>query len=182
MKTKFIEAHDADEFNWGKFAICRFDEEEWARRSAVLDVAQLRDRGWSPNDILFIDLQTGEGTILNPHGYAPADLANHAIWVCPMAQPFLEWLYRQDLSNLDKLPEKINLGKVPTALRGYRRPGVLAFLAELREICLKHGMKLTPIRRKTGYFWKVQILQENDPFLEDIKNAAIDKRIAEPEL
>jgi hypothetical protein len=35
MKTKFIEASDAKEFNWGKFALCRFEPEEWARRSEV---------------------------------------------------------------------------------------------------------------------------------------------------
>jgi len=35
-----------------------------------------------------------------------------------MFEPFLAWLCQQDLSNL---PGKVNLGKVPTAMHGYRR-------------------------------------------------------------
>lgn len=40
-----------------------------------------------------------------------------------MFEPFLQWLYLQDLSDLDKLPALVNLGDVPTSMSGYRRKG-----------------------------------------------------------
>lgn len=100
MQTKFIEATDGGGFNWGKFAVCRF------------------------TDIVVLDLQTCEGAIFSPGGYAKNDLnGKHQIWVCPMYEPFLTWLYTQDLSDLDALPSLVDLGDVPTAMRGYRRTG-----------------------------------------------------------
>lgn len=178
MKTKFIEATDASEFNWGKFAICRFDQEEWSRRSAMIDELQLHHRGWTPDNILFLDLQTGEGVILRPGGYVPADLAKHAIWICPMAQPFLEWLYRQDLTDLDALPAKVNLGKVPTALSGYRRPGVQAFLDDLAALCRHHQLKIVPKIQNKKLTWLIQALQgEQDPDLQRLAQAVLDKTL-----
>lgn len=126
MTSKFIEAHDVTQFNWGKFAVCRFTAEEWQRRSEVdlltnrglLDVV-----GWTPDHLLVLDLQTGEGAIFKPRGYAVADLNKHQVWVCPMFEPFLTWLYLQDLSDLDKLPALVDLGDVPIDMRGYRRQG-----------------------------------------------------------
>jgi len=56
-------------------------------------------------------------------GVASADLNKHQIWVCPMFEPFLNWLYKQDVSDLDQLPSLVDLGDVPTALFGYRRKG-----------------------------------------------------------
>ena len=82
----------------------------------------LQARGWSPEHVLVLDLQTGEGAIFKPGGIARCDLSEkHEIWVCPMYEPFLTWLYQQDLSDLDKLPEFVYLGDVPTAMFGYRR-------------------------------------------------------------
>lgn len=44
----------------------------------------------------------------------------HKIWVCPLYEPFLEWLYRQDVRDLGKLPDHVTL-EAPAALWGYRR-------------------------------------------------------------
>lgn len=128
MITKFIEATQDSEsgFNWGKFMIGKFSPEEWAYRSA-LEAANaqrlIAGRGWSTRHFFFLDLQTGEGAIFSPGGIASADLEKHKIWVCPMAEPFLEWLYQQDLGDLDSLPPLVELPGVPAALAGYRRSG-----------------------------------------------------------
>lgn len=125
MKTVFIEATDGREFNWGKFAVCRFEQDEWTRRSAINTRARslLMTIGQNPTDILVLDLQTCEGAVFTPGGYAKADLNKHRVWVCPMFEPFLTWLYTQDLTDLDALPKVVNLGDVPTSMAGYRRSG-----------------------------------------------------------
>jgi hypothetical protein len=120
--TKIIEA--TNNFNWGKFMVARFDEQEWALRSQIDDGACLLSRlGWTPEHVWVLDLQTGEGALFSPHGYAIADLNKHKIWVCPLYQPFLEWLYKQDLQDILKLPMKVELPKAEGALYGYRRDG-----------------------------------------------------------
>lgn len=128
MNTVFIEATEATHFNWGKFMVARFTPEEWVRREQLegsRGAPMLTGRGWSPAHLLVVDLQTGEGAIFaaRPGGDAKYDLDERRIWVCPMFEPFLGWLYRQDLSELDKLPRTVNLGAVETALDGYRREG-----------------------------------------------------------
>lgn len=135
METKFIEATDATNSNWGKFMVGRFTQDEWKRRSAVdrwgngrtvkhSEVKPLLSRiGWGPDHLLVLDLQTCEGAVFCPHGYAKADLDKHKIWVCPMFEPFLTWLYERDLTSLEKLPSMVNLGDVPVAMAGYRRTG-----------------------------------------------------------
>jgi hypothetical protein len=47
------------------------------------------------------------------------------VWVCPMFEPFLEWLYTQDTSVLERLPTVVELPEAPAAaaLAGYRRAG-----------------------------------------------------------
>ena len=122
MKTKIIEAHDATCFNYGKFMLMRPDH-EWAYNSALDGGPLLRSRGWDMEHLWVLDLQTGEGACFLPGGLASADLTKHGIWCCPMYEPFLNWLYKQDLSDLEKLPAVVDLGKVPTAMAGYRRPG-----------------------------------------------------------
>jgi hypothetical protein len=118
-------------FNHGKFMLGRFDEEEWAQVSRI-DTRMLGFRpppllsgscGWTPDHLLVMDLQTGEGAIFRPGGMAVADLEKHRVWVCPMFEPFLEWLYRQDLGDLDGLPYLVELPDAPAAMAGYRRPG-----------------------------------------------------------
>lgn len=125
MITKFIEATnvEAGGINWGKFMLARFDAEEWKRRSKVDDAIMLRARGWSPSDLLVMDLQTGEAAMFSPGGYAKADLDKHRVWVCPLFEPFLCWLYKQDLSDLAKLPDLVWIDDPRSALQGYRRPG-----------------------------------------------------------
>lgn len=123
MKTKIIEVTESTEFNWGKFMVGRFSE-EWARSSEINPQSSrplLSQVGHNHGDILVLDLQTCEGAVFRPGGVASYDLAKHQIWVCPMYEPFLEWLYRQDLSDIDKLPSVVDLGKVPTSMSGYRR-------------------------------------------------------------
>ncbi len=131
MKTKFIEATQSVEGgpNWGKFAVSQFDEEEVLRPS-VIDptLPLLRACGWlSRGQFLVLDLQTGEGAFFYPGGSAHADLEKHAVWVCPMFEPFLAWLYEavkgDQPVNLDSLPSLVELPGVPGAMYGYRRGG-----------------------------------------------------------
>jgi hypothetical protein len=123
MKTKFIEATNGPQ-NWGKFMVGRFEKEEWYRSSAVTERSSLlRAVGWAPDSLLVLDLQTGEGAIFNPGGLASADLEKHRIWVCPLFEPFLTWLYEQDLADLDRLPAHVDLPRAEFAMQGHRRPG-----------------------------------------------------------
>lgn len=110
--------------NWGKFAVGR-PHEEWAWRSEIDDsgLRLLSQLGWSHQHIWVWDLQTGEGAMFRPGGFAPADLNKHKIWVCPMFEPFLTWLYQQDLDDLGALPRVVELPDAPFDYAGYRRPG-----------------------------------------------------------
>jgi hypothetical protein len=125
MIVKLIEAtnHDAGGMNWGKFMVCRFDETEWAYQSPIGGGTLLHQVGWSKDVLLVIDLQLGEGAIFRPKGLAAADLYKHQIHVCPMFEPFLTWLYEQDVTDLNALPAVVNIDDPASALYGYRRPG-----------------------------------------------------------
>lgn len=122
MQVKFIEVTNNDQ-NWGKFFVARFDKDEWGYQSQFGKGSLLREVGWGPDNIIVFDLQTREGAGFRPGGLASADLDKHQVWVCPMYQPFLEWLYQQDLTDLSKLPASLNLPNAPFALAGYRRKG-----------------------------------------------------------
>lgn len=122
MDTKIIEAEH--HFNWGKFMLGRFTPSEWAYRSTVDNRGLLKGRGWARDHTLVLDLQTGEGAIFALDGLARADLNDkHRIWVCPMYEPFLEWLYEQDTENLHALPDRVELPAAPGSMFGYRREG-----------------------------------------------------------
>lgn len=126
MITKFIEATQGRErgFNWGKFMIGRFTEDEWDHRSEVdPGVSLLAAVGTNPQCVWVLDLQTHEGASFRPGGLVSADLDKHKVWVCPMFEPFLEWLYDQDLTDLDALPSLVELPDAPAAMFGYRRGG-----------------------------------------------------------
>jgi hypothetical protein len=129
MDTRFIEVTNAEhgrKFNWGKFMVARFTVAEWARQIAEPDTPKfplLATLGWTERHVIVFDLQTCEGAAFLPGGLPEADLHKHKIWVCPLFEPFLAWLYDQDLSNLDALPEYVNLADAPSDLRGYRRTG-----------------------------------------------------------
>lgn len=130
MRTKFIEvtglSPTGQPFNWGKFMVGAFDGDEWQRRSSVAEEPLLRGRGWTYGHILVLDIQTGEGAVFKHGGLASYDLNNkHQIWVCPMYEPFLTWLYKQNIDDLDALPSHITLTheEAPGSLAGYRRNG-----------------------------------------------------------
>ena len=125
MVTKFIEACDGGDFNWGKFAVMQFTLEEWQYKSVVDNRSLIGGRGWCQQHLFILDLQTGEGAIfrVHPTGLAKSDLDKHKIWVCPMYEHLLAWLYKQDVSDLGKLPALVNLGDVPISMHGYRRTG-----------------------------------------------------------
>lgn len=95
-------------------------------RKPDVDTPLLRQRmgKWTRDQLWVMDLETGEGGLFRPGGYARGDLQKHRIWVCPMFEPFLTWLYKQDLSNesLDALPKGVALD-APFEWAGYRRPG-----------------------------------------------------------
>ena len=130
MKLIFVEVTNG-QHNWGKFMVARFDT-EWQVRSTLYEtfdgsvVPLLRSQGWCPQHTIVFDLATGEGAMFlpGPHGYAQADLEKHKVWVCPMFEPFLTWLYKQDLSDLHKLPAHVVLPDAPFAMSGYRRTGL----------------------------------------------------------
>lgn len=144
METVFIEATqpaaDWGLRNWGKFAVARFDTAEWERRSAISDlpVSLLGQRGWHPRHVWVMDLETCEAAGFSPGGSARADLDKHRIWVCPMFQPFLEWLYDQDLTTLSALPQVVEL-PAAGAMAGYRREGPISATVTLRN---RHGRVL----------------------------------------
>lgn len=121
VQTRVIEA-STPQGNWGKFMVGVFDV-EWEQRSAVDPGSSvMRACGWGPDHITVLDLQTGEGGVFFPHGLASADLNKKRVWVCPLFEPFLEWLYRQDLTDVAALPVHVELDH-PLELQGYRRPG-----------------------------------------------------------
>jgi hypothetical protein len=122
MITKIIEATNG-ELNWGKFMLGKFDANEWHYRSVVAEQPLLRGIGTNPACLWVLDLQTGEGAYFRPHGNAHADLNKHKIWVCPLFEPFLTWLYKQDVTDFDKLPDLVDLPEAEFAFAGYRRPG-----------------------------------------------------------
>ena len=129
MVTKIIEVTNVDGggINWGKFMVCKFDAAEWALKSQVEPISRcfLHSLGWGKSHVIVFDLQTGEGATFLAGGSASADLNRHKIWVCPMFEPFLAWLYEQDLSDIIVLPSllKFTEKEAPSSLAGYRRPG-----------------------------------------------------------
>jgi len=122
MKTKFIEVTNGPR-NWGKFLILRFDSEYGHDSRVSPGMKLLNVTGWNPECVLVFDLQTREGAAFLPGGSVKADLEKHKIWVCPMFEPFLEWLYAQDLRDLDALPAHVDLPDAPFEWSGHRRPG-----------------------------------------------------------
>lgn len=129
MKTKIIEATQGAESgpNHGKFMVGRLTREEYETPSALNGAPLFPQIGYwdyDPDWLWVLDLQTREGAYFHVgRGFAVADLDKHKIWVCPMFEPFLEWLYTQDTSILEALPTVVELPEAPAALAGYRRPG-----------------------------------------------------------
>lgn len=124
MLVRIFEATnvDAGGFNYGKFLVGRF-EEEWEYRSLVSDRPLLSKLGWTAQHLLVLDLATGEGALFRHHGLASSDLHKHRVWVCPLFEPFLAWLYRQDVTDLTTLPALVQIEDPTSAMHGYRREG-----------------------------------------------------------
>lgn len=128
MDLHIIEAESG--FNWGKFGVAKFTRGEM-RRPSFVDVGRpftslIGTRWGGVHDHVFVlDIQTGEGALFRPGGYPAADLTKHQIWVCPLFEPFLTWLYQQDLTDLTALPQVIQLPSDTASMYGYRRPGPL---------------------------------------------------------
>ncbi len=147
MKSNFIEvtnAGDGGGINWGKFLLMQFGPEEYSYKSVVdkggtqspdipvelRGIGLLRAIGWDSAAIWVLDLQTQEGAAFHvtPRGYVAADLDKHRIWVCPMYEPFLNWLYKQTKelrADVTLLPSLVKLTEeeAPSAMSGYRRGG-----------------------------------------------------------
>jgi hypothetical protein len=128
MKLKFVEVTNGLA-NWGKFAIGTFTPEEWQQRAVIDGGSLIAGRGWTDRHIWVLDLQTGEGAMFRPGGSAKADLDKHALWVCPMYEHFLIWLYarvgdaKDVAAAIAALPDHHDLPDAPFAMSGYRRPG-----------------------------------------------------------
>lgn len=129
MQTRIVEVTN-NNLNWGKFLVGVLDV-EWERKALIegkpSDRPLLRILGWDFQFVWVLDLQTGEGAYFRVGigSNAKADLDNHRIWVCPMFEPFLIWLYANWKGKLELLPETLNLPEAVKdfALSGYRRPG-----------------------------------------------------------
>lgn len=135
MIATIIEVTQKSHLNYGKFMVARYDKEEWSYRARIMDgqpggkgrsVSLLASIGSHPDDVWVLDLQTNEGASFRPGGLAAADLDKHRVWVCPMFEPFLAWLYQQDLTDLNTLPAVVELPNqdAPAGWTGYRRRGV----------------------------------------------------------
>lgn len=142
MISKIIEVENG--FNWGKFLVAKFDDLELSLRSSVdpeTPMTMLRAIGYGRDDtcVWVVDLQTREGAGFYPNGNASIDLNARSIWVCPMYEPFLNWLYKQDLSDITKLPAVVRFTLEETAehtaSQGYRRQGPQPLTAKTRDLC-----------------------------------------------
>jgi hypothetical protein len=122
MIAKLIEATNGPQ-NWGKFCVMRFDAEFSHESRVDPRVLLLRSRGWGCEHVIVFDLETREGAAFRPGGLPSADLNKHKIWVCPLFEPFLAWLYQQDLADLTKLPDHVDLPDAEFQWQGYRREG-----------------------------------------------------------
>lgn len=132
MISHFIEA--TNDVNYGKFLLLRFDAQERQVRTALFGYEDSESlwtfggqRKLNPRTTFVVDLQTGEGAAFGLDAMSWTELnEKHAIWVCPMYEPFLRWLCQQGLDNgggdITKLPRCVQL-EAETALFGRRRKG-----------------------------------------------------------
>lgn len=135
METRFCEVTNGIQ-NWGKFMLARFTAEEFAYESAVdigrslLGAMPISRKaggpaGWTPMTTWILDLQTREGVAFDLRGDAVADLNLHKVWVCPLFEPFLVWLYAHPdiCRDLSKLPAHVDIPDADFLIAGHRRPG-----------------------------------------------------------
>lgn len=140
MRTTIVEATTGPQGNHGKFLVGCFDA-EWSYFSALKSpVAPVLDHeGWTPDHLLVLDLATGEAALFRPGGSARDDLDKHGIWVCPMYEGFLVWLWDRynawvkewsgrvvgPVDFILSLPPLVELtfDEAPFSWTGYRRSG-----------------------------------------------------------
>ncbi len=139
MDLKFVEAgHPPDEHgiggNWGKFAVGRWTTDELrepTRFPGCEGQKIVNLSGWGRDHIWVFDLQTGEAARFHTNNPIPVDvphqLRKHKIWVCPMFEPFLVWLWGHitaaGFNWWEALPRTVELPDAPFDFAGYRRPG-----------------------------------------------------------
>lgn len=130
MKTYLFEATNG--MNWGKFIVGIHDVEWGWSSNAEPDEARnaLSSQGWSRRHLWVLDLATGEGALFAHGGFAPGDLNRHRIHVCILFEGFLEWLYAQDISQIEDLPRVVELPHIEPGFHAYRRPGITDTKAE----------------------------------------------------
>jgi hypothetical protein len=138
--ARFVEAaQGARGMNHGKFLLARLTPGEQRTPTALpgyedqhLPLMTFGGlRRFHREFTLVLDLQTGEGATFTLDGTADNatyDLERHKIWICPLYEPFLRWLYDQrqwarGAGNLSDVPAYVELPDAPGAFAGRRRPG-----------------------------------------------------------
>lgn len=134
MITKLFEAtHDLEgNGNYGKFLVC-IPDTEWSLLTELGEEYSFRvlpANGWCREHVMVFDLATGEGAMFRPRkAKNPAqavyhELNKHQIWVCPLFEPFLAWLFNYTPEEIPHLPQLVLLPEADFAFSGYRRPGI----------------------------------------------------------
>jgi len=118
MQTKIIEAQDSSHSLWGRFLVGRFDN-EWSRcsRSAVMgfdSLPVLSGMGWNQRHLLVMDLSVGHGALFDLADSGPVDFEHRGVYFGPLFKDFMTWLYAQDTSDLDGLPDELELERPTT--------------------------------------------------------------------
>lgn len=121
MDVKFVETTNGPQ-NWGKFAVLRFDDDDWKQKSAVDGRPLLAGRGWGRDHVMVVDLQTGEGAFFFAGGIHKSDLDKHAIWVCPMYEATLRHVCDGEHDPM-KTEDHLDFPDEPFEYAGYRRQG-----------------------------------------------------------
>lgn len=130
MKTKIIEATqpnpDTNPQNWGRFMVCQFDIEDHMHHSEIAQMTTLAASGYGGlpdrSIVWVLDLVTREGGCFRIGGSPKADLDKHKIWVCPLFEPFLGWLYENFSGDVLSLPDLVEVS-AEGQLFGHRRAG-----------------------------------------------------------
>lgn len=134
MDTKFVEAGRPapNHGNWGKFVVARYTTDELhapTRFPGCEGQRVVSLRGNGAQHIWVLDLATGEGfrvPVSERHAFSA--LEQHQVWVCPLFEPFLEWLLTYIAGHpsdwWDTLPRTVELPDATFEMRGHRRPTV----------------------------------------------------------
>jgi len=167
MRTHIIEATNG-ELNWGKFMVGVMDTQDWRRMPMTPGCDQgmplLQARRWDVTDIWVMDLETREGAVFRLANGDPSGALNkHQIWVCPLFEPFVNWLFTQPHEQILMLalPDWVDLPDAVFAFKGHRRPGPMVTMAAIDSgpvvHILYHGVThcgmVAPSSWPTGHQW-----------------------------